>query len=372
MSVCGCCDASVSDSAQDSVSDGGNRGALQLRRDIAEMLMVGFRGLSVSQSDHIRRDIAHHHIGGVILFEYDAPTGKRKRNVASPRQLRSLCGQLQALSDETLLIGVDQEGGRVTRLREDYGFPRFMSARRSAEYGTDSIRHYASLTASQLKQAGVNLNFAPCVDVDINPECPVIGKLERSFSSSPMKVTDAARIWIDEQRKQGVISCLKHFPGHGSADGDTHVGLVDVTDTWKTSELAPYRKLIAEGVADMVMTAHVVNGKLDSVYPASLSWQVTTRLLRDSLGFDGVVITDDMAMGAIVNQYGYDEAVRLAVVAGADILCLSNNGKEYDADIVPRTIRIIEKLVADGRIKAERIHQSAERIRKLKKSIANP
>ena len=340
-----------------------------LRRDIAQMLIVGFRGQKLSDCKHIQRDIERYHIGGVILFEYDAPTGTHKRNVSSPKQLAALCRELQSLSTETLLIGIDQEGGRVNRLREDQGFPKFMSAKKSAQYGADSIRRYAALTADQLKRVGVNLNFAPCVDVDINPDCPVIGKLERSFSNSPKTVANAARIWIDEQRKRGVVSCLKHFPGHGSATGDTHIGLVDVTETWKPSELQPYKELVSEGVVDMVMTAHVLNSKLDNDYPSSLSYLITTKLLRDSLGYDGVVITDDLAMGAIVNQYGYEEAVRLAIVAGADLLCLSNNGKEYNMDIVPQTITIVEKLVAEGKIKAGDIHASAERIRKLKEKI---
>ena len=349
-----------------------NTNVEQLRRDIAEMLIVGFRGQTVGECPHIRRDIERYHIGGVILFEYDAPTGRHKRNISSPSQLASLCRELQSLAPETLLIGIDQEGGRVNRLREDQGFPHFMSAKQSADYGTDSIRHYAALTAAQLQKAGVNLNFAPCVDVDVNPDCPVIGKLERSFSKSPKTVADAARIWIDEQRKRGVVSCLKHFPGHGSATGDTHIGLVDVSDTWQPSELLPYKTLIAEGTVDMVMTAHVVNTKLDSIYPSSLSSNVTMRLLRDSLGYDGVVITDDLAMGAIVNQYGYAEAVRLAILAGADLLCLSNNGKAYNPDIVPQTTAIIEKLVFDGKIPPETIHESSERIRALKSKIAQP
>lgn len=340
-----------------------------LRRDIAEMLIVGFRGQRLGDCKHIQRDIERYHIGGVILFEYDAPTGTHNRNVSSPKQLTSLCHDLQSLTSETLFIGIDQEGGRVNRLREDKGFPRFMSAKKSAQYGDDSIRHYAALTAAQLKRVGVNLNFAPCVDVDINPDCPVIGKLERSFSKSPKIVANAARIWIEEQRKKGVVSCLKHFPGHGSATGDTHVGLVDVTETWKPSELQPYETLITEGVVDMVMTAHVINAKLDKEYPSSLSYSITTKLLRDSLGYDGVVITDDMAMGAIVNEYGFEEAIRLAIEAGADLLCLSNNGKEYNPEVVPQTIAIVEKLVADGKVKADRIHASADRIRSLKAKI---
>ena len=340
-----------------------------LRRDIGEMLIVGFRGYNVTDTSHIRRDIVDYHISGVILFEFDAPTRKHNRNVMSPRQLANLCHTLQALTPETLLIGIDQEGGRVNRLPEDKGFPRFISAKKSAEYGTDSIRHYAALTASQLKRAGVNLNFAPCVDVEVNPDCPVISKLERSFSNSPKTVANASRIWIEEQRKKGVISCLKHFPGHGSASGDTHLGLVEVTETWKTLELQPYKELIDEGVVDMVMTAHVMNARLDKEYPSSLSHKITTRMLRDSLHYDGVVITDDMAMGAIVNEYGYEEAVRLAIMAGADLLCLSNNGKEYNPDIVPQTVAIVEKLIVEGKVPAERITESAARVRKLKEKM---
>lgn len=340
-----------------------------LRIDIGEMIIEGFRGQRLADNKHLRRDIVDYHVGGVILFEYDAPTGTHKRNVSSPKQLAALCSELQALTDETLLIGIDQEGGYVNRLRMDQGFPKFMSAKKSAQYGADSIRHYAALTATELKRVGVNLNFAPCVDVDINPSCPVIGKLERSFSASPKVVSDAARIWIDEQNKHGVVSCLKHFPGHGSASGDTHVGLVDVSKSWQNSELEPYRTLIAEKKVDMIMTAHVINGKLDPDYPSSLSSKITTGLLRKKMSYDGVIITDDLAMGAIVNEYGFEEAIRLAIEAGADLLCLSNNGKEYNPDVVPQTIAIVEKLVADGKVKAERIHASAERIRNLKAKI---
>lgn len=338
----------------------------ELRSDIAEMIVVGFRGLTVESSKHIERDIKRYGVGGVILFEYDAPTGTHKRNVSSPEQLEKLCQELQSISEETLLIGIDQEGGRVNRLRRDQGFPKFMSAKKSAEYGEDSIRYTARLTAKELRKAGVNLNFAPCVDVDVNENCPVIGKLERSFSKDENEVTDAARIWVAEQRKAGIVSCLKHFPGHGSAKGDTHIGLVDVSESWEERELKPYEVLTEEGNVDMIMTAHVMNSKLDKKYPASLSYNITTKLLRERMGYDGVVITDDLAMGAIVNQYGYEEALRLAIEAGADLLCLSNNGKEYNPEIVPETIRIVEQLVRDGKIKAERIMESAKRVRALK------
>jgi beta-N-acetylhexosaminidase len=176
-------------------------------------------------------------------------------------------------------------------------------------------------------------------------------------------VTDCCRIWIEEQDKKGVVSCMKHFPGHGSATGDTHKGLVDVSQTWQRSELAPYSDLKN---IDMVMTAHVINRQLDpSGLPASLSPKITS-YLRDTLDFQGVIVTDDLAMGAIANQYSLEQTVRMALEAGADLLCLSNNGGYYDPDLVPKVVKVIKKLIADGAVSEERIRQSALRIRSLK------
>jgi beta-N-acetylhexosaminidase len=220
-----------------------------------------------------------------------------------------------------------------------------------------------------LHDVGIDLNFAPVADVDVNPDCPVIGKLERSFSASPERVTDCCRIWIEEQDKKGVVSCMKHFPGHGSATGDTHKGLVDVSKTWQKKELQPYRELVK--TVPMVMTAHVINRQLDpDGLPASLSPRITA-YLRDTLGFQGVIVTDDMAMGAIVNEYSFETALRMAIEAGADLLCLSNNGGTYNSELVPQTVRTIKRMVADGTVSAERIHASAERVRALKAEVRN-
>ena len=340
-----------------------------LRNDIAQMLLVGFRGTELNDTNHIVSDIRDRHIGGVILFEYDAPSRSRPRNISSAEQLKRLCNSLQALSSETLLIGIDQEGGRVTRLKSQYGFPAFASAQKTARDGNDSVRHYARLTATTLNALGINLNFAPCVDVNVNPACPIIGKLERSFSGSSRRVTECAAIWVDEQQRHGVTACLKHFPGHGSSKADTHLGLADVSDTWQPAELDPYRDLIGKSDIRMVMTTHVFNAKIDSAYPATLSYPTLTLLLRDSLHFDGVIITDDLAMGAMTQQYSYDEMLRLAILAGADMLCLSNNGSEYDAEIAAKTIELIYSLVKSGDIPAERIRESAARIRRLKQQL---
>lgn len=340
----------------------------QLRLDIGELLLVGFRGTSINEKSHIVRDIQEYHVGSIILFEYDAPTGTRHRNIQSPSQIKQLCHDLQQYGQGRLLIGVDQEGGNVARLRSVDGFPTTRSAQATAKEGADAVRANAKIVAQELAEAGINLNFAPCTDVNVNPACPIIGKLGRSFSADPVEVADFARIWIDEQRAKKVVSCLKHFPGHGSAMGDTHAGLVDVTKTWKEVELEPYRILIKNDDIDMVMVAHVINQQMGDKLPASLSPLVIKEKLRKDLGFKGVVVTDDLAMGAISRQYGFEEGIKMALLAGCDLLCLSNNGGgTYDPEMVPRAVKAILRFVENGELSAQDIHASAERVRELKK-----
>lgn len=341
----------------------------QLRKDIGEMLLVGFRGTSIDDQSTIVRDIKEYHVGSVILFEYDAPTGTRHRNIQSPAQVKQLCKDLQKFADGNLLIGIDQEGGNVARLRVKDGFPATMTAQASAEEGDKSVEKNALIVANELNEAGINLNFAPCVDVNINPACPVIGKMGRSFSSDPAKVAHYANIWIKTQHKYGIVSCLKHFPGHGSASGDTHAGLVDVTKTWQESELTPYSDLIAGNCVEMVMVAHVINRNLGDNLPASLSRLVVTEKLRNDLGFKGVIVTDDLAMGAITKQYGFEEALRMAISAGCDLLCLSNNGSSYDPNMVPHAVEAIMRFVETGELSADDIHAAAERVRALKNTL---
>ena len=340
----------------------------QLRQDIGEMLLVGFRGTALTEKSHIIRDITEYHVGSIILFEYDAPTGTRHRNIQSPAQLKLLCHDLQKYAGGSLLIGVDQEGGNVTRLRSKDGFPATLSAQASAQAGEKSVVENALVIAQELSEAGINLNFAPCVDVNTNPNCPIIGKLGRSFSSDPALVAKYAQLWIGVQKKEGIVSCIKHFPGHGSASGDTHAGLVDVTKTWQESELQPYRELINSGEVEMIMVAHVINQQLGDALPASLSPLTVKEKLRNELGFKGVVVTDDLAMGAITKQYGFEEAIKMAIQAGCDLLCLSNNGTSYDPDMVPRAVNAIIEFVNNGELSADDIHAAAQRIRALKKA----
>lgn len=205
------------------------------------------------------------------------------------------------------------------------------------------------------------------VDVNVNPRSPAIGALGRSFSSDPAVVIAHARAVLAEHRAAGVLTAVKHFPGHGSATADTHLGFVDVTGTWRPAELDPYRTLVGEGAVDMVMTAHVVNRRLDPQWPATLSPATITGLLRDELGFRSVVISDDLQMGAIADHYGLKTALHQALLAGVDLLLVGNNNpRAYEPDIAPRVVSLVAELVREGAVSEARIDESVARVRALK------
>jgi beta-N-acetylhexosaminidase len=339
----------------------------ELKQQIAQMLLIGFRGTELTPQHTIYSDIKNLGIGGVILFEYDVPSRSRPRNIKSPSQLAKLTKDMQAIAPVKLFVSIDQEGGKINRLRTTYGFPATVSAHYQGQVNNpDTTAYYADQTAVILEATGFNLNFAPCVDVNINPLCPIIGKLERSFSADPAIVTQHAGIWLDEQKKKGIIGCIKHFPGHGSSTVDTHLGIADVTRTWQKKELDPYRDLIKAGKVDMVMISHVYNAKLDNAYPATMSRMIITGILREQLGFDGVIVTDDLAMGAMTDHYSLEDILIHSILAGADLLCLSNNGTSYDPEIAKKAVDIIFKAVKDRKINQTRIMNSYNRILRLK------
>ncbi len=339
---------------------------ISLDEKIGQMLLVGFRGTALSDTNHIVRDIKKYHLGGVILFDYDVPSKSSERNIQSPNQLKTLIRDLKSLSDIPLIVSIDQEGGKVARLKPSMGFPDI----KSAEYlgkvdNVDSTRFYAQKIGRSLENLGINMNFAPVVDLNANPDNPVIGTLERSFSSNPQKVAKHASIYIKTLNKYGVWSVLKHFPGHGSSKKDSHLGVVDVTDTWSKSELIPYRKLITKDLGDAIMTAHIFNRNIDPDYPATLSKPTITGLLRNQLNYQGVVISDDLMMGAIRQEYGLKTTINKAINAGVDILVFANNSI-YDPEIVPKAYKIIHELIDQGKINRKQINQSYERIINLK------
>jgi beta-N-acetylhexosaminidase len=349
-----------------------------LDKKIAQMLLIGFRGKSLRADDAFLGLVREGRVGSVILFDYDVPTKVYDRNIETPAQVKALNASLQEAAKKSgtkIFISIDQEGGRVNRLKPSYGFAPSVSqqylggleATLGRKQALDSTRIYAAQTAQTLAQSGFNLNFAPLVDVNVNPTNPVIGGKERSFSTDPATVAAYAKVVVEEHRKRKIVSTLKHFPGHGSSKDDSHEGFVDVTTTWTHAELTPFATLIKQGAADMIMTAHIFNSTLDTV-PATLSRRIITGILRDSLGYKGVVISDDMQMKAIAAHYGLETALERCINAGVDIVCFGNN-LDYDPDIATKAHATIKKLVLEGKISPRRIDEAYKRVLALKKKI---
>lgn len=332
-----------------------------LEQKISQMLMVGFSGKALTDTILIN-DLQIRGVGGVILFG---------GNVESPTQLNQLTNSLIAASQVPLFISIDQEGGRVVRLKAINGYSDTYTAEQIGFFNNEiDTRSWASLMAGWLDDANINVNLAPVADVNVNPISPAIGNLDRSFSKIPDSVFIHCKWFIDEFHQKNIFNCLKHFPGHGSAVTDSHLGFTDVTTTWSDSELIPYRKLIESGYDDFIMSGHLYNANIDPVYPASLSNNTLTKLLRDSLGFNGLIITDGMFMGAITNNYTFDEAVALAINAGNDILLYTTN-KFGDKSLVDSVTNIVLNKIATGIITEERIDESYNRIMLKKQGLTN-
>ncbi|KTD10655.1 N-acetyl-beta-glucosaminidase [Legionella gratiana] len=353
---------------------------VSLRDKIGQMLLIGFEGKKINDQSPIVKTIEEENIGGVILFDYNYHTNNFDKNIESPEQVHQLNSNLQYFTQQAnlkhhrpqlpLLISVDYEGGKVNRLGEQYGFPTVLSA---AEIGKKSLNEAESTAESMtqtLKKAGFNVNFAPELDVNVNPDNPIIGKIERSFSSDPKQVIRYARIYTQHFLNQKIQCAYKHFPGHGSSTKDSHLGFVDVTDTWQTYELEPFEQLLSSSTScGIVMTAHLVNRQLDpSGIPATLSHKILTDLLRKQLHFKGVIITDDMQMKAISDNYGLERALVLAINAGADMLLFGNNLPIAPQD-PKQVIDLIEAKVNSGEISQERINEAYQHIVALKNSL---
>jgi len=331
---------------------------------IGQMIMIGMKGTSVTTNSSIYRYVAQGKVGGVLLYEYNVHKTQAKS------KMQALTKRLQEGAKIPLLISIDQEGGKVNRLKTKYGFEPMPSA---YSVGQKDDPNYtikiANRIARTLSQIGINVNYAPVMDLH-NPNCPVLGRIKRCFSSDPNKVARLGETYIDAHRKENVLTVLKHFPGHGNSRTDSHKGIADVSRHWKANELIPYRKLIAQDKVDAIMTAHIINTQLEpSKLPATLSKKIITDKLRNELGYDGVVITDDMQMGAIAKYYGFKESIRKALLAGVDILMFSNNipgANQYSAKNVHATIK---KMVLSGIVPMNRIDESYERILKMKQGL---
>ncbi len=333
-----------------------------LRYKIGQMMVYGFLGGTLP--DHIKNDIINYNIGGFILRSFmNLDYGHD--------EARKLIRDLQTNAYIPLLIAIDQEPGIYGHLTTYNGFEDTPSAYELGLLSDEqTTRAIAEKFAGWFQDLGLNTNLAPVVDLRFVPD-NVIG--DRSFGVNPDTVIQNATWFIDEFRKKGLLTTIKHFPGHGSATEDSHVGFTDVSETWQDIELQPFKSLIDSDLVDIVMTAHIYNTKFDTIHPATLSYNTITTLLRDSLHYDGVVMSDEMFMSAIYQNYPKKEAITLAINAGVDIL-LYNREIDYLSSqkrMAPFFVDYVETQVLEGAIPRERIEESYRRIMKLKQNL-NP
>ena len=339
------------------------------------MLIMGFKGCDIDAHSPVVKWLEKDGLGGVLLFDLDWMTRIQGKNLKSREQIQCLTKKLNHYANFSsdhpdslpLFIAIDYEGGAVDRLSKIDGCMKTMTALEQSLLSDEALYNEAKKMAATLSDLGFNLNFAPVVDLNLNDKEGIIGKLDRSFSSDPKRVIEAARQFANAFSQYGIMCAYKHFPGHGSALGDTHEGFVDVTADYQPSELIPYATLLQDKTLPvMVMTAHVVNRQLDPTgLPATLSYPILTGLLRREMGFEGVIVSDDLQMQAISHHYPLDEVLCMTINAGADMLIFGNQLGYHSATEV---IDQIEQLVREGAIELERVEQAYQRILRLKET----
>ncbi len=338
-----------------------------MRAMIGQMLLVGFTGNRMSSAGMIKvlQQAATGKITGVIYLKRNIKDGKTVREMNAAFQEKSLI--------HPFLVAIDQEGGYIQRLTKASGFPNTQSARSVADHMDESVAlELYSKLATNLRAWGFNLNLGPVVDLNINSLNPIIGRLDRSFSKDPETVIQYATAFVEGHRKNGVLTALKHFPGHGSSVGDSHKATVDVTTTWQRNELDPYRALIKSNEVDMVMSSHVINHRLDPTdgnLPSSLSKTTLTEILREELGFKGVVISDDLQMSAIAGTRSLHDYVIQAIIAGNDILVFAND-KQPDSDIPDKVADILLQEALTNSVLRNRIIAASANVQRLKNDWA--
>jgi len=350
-----------------------------MSRVVGEMMMVGFNGTTINDQSAIVKAIKKYHIGGVILFDRFEKKQRSKtitRNISSPKQLKRLTARLQYYAkkyrDAPLFIAVNQEGGKITTLTTEKGFnlDGNDSQEKLGKMNDQKIIYdQAVYRGKLLKRYGINLNLAPVADLNLNPSNPAVGKLERSFGPNPVKVTKDLMAAIKAYKKAGILCTLKHFPGLGSSKTNTDYHATDITKTWQITELIPYRQLInSRQSCAFIMLSHHINRRLDkSGLEATLSYRIATGLLRRHLHFQGLIITDDMDAKAIRNHVPTKKAIRLAVMAGNNIILYGGtqgHDSKRDATMLYTTMM---NLAADNKSIRAQMLDSYRKIIKIKR-----
>lgn len=325
---------------------------MTLEEKVGQLLVIGVEGTSFSnEMDNL---IRNYHVGGVIIMG---------RNVATTTEMLQLINDIKKANKPNknpLFLSVDEEGGRVSRL--PIGIPKLPTSEKIGKLNDESLNYRTGVyLAKVLNEFGYNMNFAPVLDVNSNSRNPVIG--DRSFGSDPTQVAQLGISTMHGMMDNGIISVVKHFPGHGDTVVDSHKALPKVETTLETLrsvELVPFQKAIEEG-ADVVMVAHILFPVLDPDYPSSMSKAIITGLLRDEMQFEGVVITDDLTMGAIVSNYAIPEAAVQSFIAGSDLLLVVS-----DYEVQLNTFNALIKAIETGVITEQRLNESVKRILTLK------
>jgi beta-N-acetylhexosaminidase len=342
-------------------------GAQSLEQQAGQMIIVGFQGDDAGDASvrALRDEIAAGRLGGVMYL---------RQNVKSLAAVQAMNAAFRAASpDLPPFLTLDQEGGLVERLTSDVGFEETPSAASIAASNSPAgARKIYAAMARRIAALGFSVNFGPVADLAVNPNNQVIAKVGRAYGKTAEIVTAYDEAFIAAHHEAGLLTALKHFPGHGSSTADSHEGFVDISKSWDAVELEPYREMVAHGYADMVMVGHLYHdefaGEGSVKLPASLSPAWIDGVLRAELGFEGVVISDDLEMGAIRKLFDLHDTVVRAVDAGADVLLFSNTAK-YSPDLAARVRRIlVEEAEAKPDFRA-RIEESYGRIVALKRRI---
>lgn len=333
---------------------------------IGQMLMMGFNGIEPHDAGSVdaRKLLEAGKIGGLIFMGH---------NMRDKEQIARLVHSMKKTGHRYTppLLAIDQEGGFVQRLQSKHGFTPIPTARSIAldDNQDQAFRTYQTL-AKELGLAGFNVNFGPVVDLNLVPENPIIGQKERSYGKKAKTVQTFARAFVLAHRQYNILTSLKHFPGHGSSWTDSHEQFVDLTNSWRDAELLPYRMLVKQHLVDMVMVGHLFHPSFSDgdKIPASLSKRAIQGVLRKDIGYRGIVITDDLTMGAIKKYFTMQEALVMAVNAGNDILLIVD-GKYTNGPEIKRIHGIIRKAVRDGLISLQRIRSAYYRVLSAKKLV---
>lgn len=330
---------------------------------VGEAFLLGFRGLAPPA--WLARFAAEHGLGGALLFDFDVATRRPGRNVESPEQLAALCAALHALPGRPLVF-VDQEGGRVRRLKAERGFAELPAAADFARLPAGERRALAARACAEMARLGIDFDLAPVVDLDTWPDNPNLGALGRCLSAEPGAVAENVRIWAEAAAAAGLGLCLKHWPGLGGARVDSHLALTDITGTISEAQLALF-DLHAEVPGGAILVSHGIVRDWDPERPVSVSAPALARLRARAP--DALLISDDLQMQGLQQACGTLEACERAVRAGIDLLCLGNNLLDQEAACDEAARALAARAREDAALRA-RLEEAQARVAARKRRAA--